>query len=110
VTTHIIPVPAGSPVRRPAGRWLLATLLVSLGGCSGQVKDLGDGRYSVDCPGGYHDWTRCNRAARNTCGEGNVEVDTRTSDEAGDVGTKDWSSEGTVVSRRMIFHCRANRL
>ena len=84
--------------------WLAA--LFTLAACGGQVQQLEDGRYSVDCPGGYHDWVRCDRSARRTCGNRDPVVVSRVSTEAGNVGTRDWSSEGSMVSRRMIFQCQ----
>lgn len=79
-----------------------------LAGCAGQnVRSLGDGTYSVDCSGGYHDWSACHEAARRLCRSGPVEVLSQVSNEGSQgVGSRDWSTEGSEVSRRMTFRCR----
>ena len=89
---------------------LLLTLgaLLQLSACAARdVRALGDGVYSVDCSGGYHDWSACNDAARRLCRGGAVEVLSQVSNEGSQgVGSRDWSTAGSEVSRRMTFRCR----
>lgn len=83
----------------------LCTLL-GLAACSGNpVRALDDGLLQVDCDGGYHDWSRCHAAARQYCGEREYRIVAQISDEGGAVGTRDWSREGSEVSRTLEFRC-----
>jgi len=86
--------------------WVLGAALLS--SCAARdVRSLGDGAYSVDCSGGYHDWSACHAAARRVCRGGSVEILSQVSNEGSQgVGTRDWSTEGSEVSRRMTFRCR----
>ncbi len=92
-------------------RWLPGIILVlgmNLSGCAGErrLQALDDGSYRVDCSGGYHDWSACNDAARRVCRGGAVDVISQVSNEGSQgVGTRDWSVQGSEVSRRMIFRC-----
>ena len=88
----------------------LVALVLSVGvlsACAGRnVQTLDDGSYSVDCSGGYHDWSACNEAARKLCRGRPVEIVSQISNEGSQgVGTRDWSTQGSEVSRRMIFRC-----
>lgn len=87
---------------------LVLAAVLQLAGCAaGEVRPLGDGAYSVDCSGGYHDWSACNEAARRVCRGGAVEILSQVSNEGSQgVGSRDWSAEGSEVSRRMTFRCR----
>lgn len=111
---------------RPSGRFALPgrlrqTVIGLLGcvvaGCAGtpEVRALPDGDLQVDCPGGYHDWSACQSAARRYCARQtdasgrplSFRVVGQISDEGGSVGTRDWSQAGSVVTRRMAFRCSA---
>jgi hypothetical protein len=69
------------------------------------VREVDDGLLQVDCPGGYHDWSGCLAAARRHCGDQGFRIVAEISDEGGSVGTRDWSSEGSEVSRTLEFRC-----
>jgi hypothetical protein len=90
-------------------RWLGGALFCAmvLAGCSSRspVRTLDDGLLQVDCHGGYHDWSACHAAARRYCGDGGFRIVAQISDEGGKVGTRDWSREGSEVSRTMEFRC-----
>jgi len=80
--------------------------LLGLTACSGNpVRALDDGLLQVDCNGGYHDWSKCYTAARQYCGEREYRIVAQISDEGGAVGTRDWSREGSEVSRTLEFRC-----
>jgi hypothetical protein len=80
--------------------------LLGLPGCSSKpVRELDDGLLQVDCNGGYHDWSRCYAAAHQYCGAREYRIVAQISDEGGAVGTRDWSREGSEVSRTLEFRC-----
>jgi hypothetical protein len=102
---------AGRPGPLPLPRLLplvTAVAILCLAGCAGRdVRSLGDGAYSVDCSGGYHDWSACHAAARRVCEDGGVEIVSQVSNEGSQgVGARDWSTAGSEVSRRLTFRCR----
>jgi len=85
---------------------LASFALLGSSGCGGNpVRALDDGLLQVDCDGGYHDWSRCHAAARRYCGEGEYRIVAQISDEGGAVGSRDWSREGSEVSRTLEFRC-----
>jgi hypothetical protein len=90
---------------------LIAAALVALaGGCSasGRVRTSPDGTASVDCPGGYHDWSACHAAAKAHCRGRDYQILSQISDEGSSgVGTRDWSRQGSSVTRTMLFRCNA---
>jgi hypothetical protein len=99
---------AAAPAANSATRLAAAlSMVVLLGACraAAPVTVLDDGSLRVACPGGYHDWSRCEAAARSECGAGGYEVLGRISDEGGNVGTRDWSQAGSDVTRSMTFRC-----
>jgi hypothetical protein len=80
---------------------------LALGGCSagGGVRENPDGTLSIDCAGGYYDWTACHARAERACGQ--YEIVARVSNEGSSgVGTRDWSAEGSVVTRTLVVRCR----
>lgn len=82
-----------------------AAILLAACSSAAPVTVLGDGSLRVACPGGYHDWSRCEAAARSQCGAGGYQELGRISDEGGNVGTRDWSQAGSDVTRSMTFRC-----
>ncbi len=65
-----------------------------------------DGTLSVDCPGGYHDWSRCHARAVAACGSAGFEIVSQVSNEGSSgIGTRDWSTSGSVVSRTLVVRC-----
>ena len=90
---------------RPA----IAALLMLLAGCAGTggPRQNADGTWSIQCAGGYHDWSRCLARADSLCGRAGFDIVSRVSDEGSSgVGTRDWSAEGSEVQRTMIVRCR----
>ena len=88
----------------------LAALLMVLAGCvgSGGPRQNEDGTWSIQCAGGYHDWSRCLATAERLCGRAGFDIVSRVSNEGSSgVGTRDWSAEGSEVQRTMIVRCRA---
>jgi hypothetical protein len=90
------------------GRRYLAALLILLGGCAaGGPRQNEDGTWSIQCAGGYHDWSRCLATADDLCGPDGFDIVSRVSDEgSAGVGTRDWSTEGSEVQRTMVVRCR----
>ena len=84
---------------------LAAGTLLAACSSAAPVTVLEDGSLRVACPGGYHDWSRCEAAARSQCGAGGYQELGRISDEGGNVGTRDWSQAGSDVTRSMTFRC-----
>lgn len=85
------------------------TLLVLAGACAGSanVRVAEDGSARIDCSGGYYDWSRCHSRAERHCGRGGYDILSQVSNEgASGVGSRDWSREGSEVSRTMIVRCR----
>ena len=92
-----------------AARWGVTVLLVVIAGCAGTggPRQNEDGTWSIQCAGGYHDWSRCLARAENLCGRAGFDIVSRVSDEGSSgVGTRDWSTEGSEVQRTMIVRCR----
>jgi hypothetical protein len=86
----------------------VSALLLTLGGCvaSDAVRRHDDGTMSIDCSGGYYDWSRCHSRAASLCGRDGFDIVSQVSDEASQgVGTRDWSAEGSVVKRTMRVRC-----
>ncbi|MEZ5560098.1 MAG: hypothetical protein R3E86_16320 [Pseudomonadales bacterium] len=88
-------------------RAVLVLGLLTLSACASgsRVQALDDGAYRIECSGGYHDWSGCLNAARSTCGARGFVEESRVSNEGADVGTHDWSTEGSIVTRVMVFRC-----
>lgn len=89
------------------GRVTLLLCTLALAGCvtTSPVRTVEGGLLQVDCDGGYHDWSVCFAAARKHCGDPGYRIVAQVTDEGGTVGTRDWSQEGSVVSRTMEFRC-----
>jgi hypothetical protein len=88
-------------------RLAVACLALALtSGCAtGRAQPLGDGRYKVECPGGYHDWSACYAAASRHCAGAGYQIVGQVTAEGAAVGTRDWSQAGSEVSRSMEFRC-----
>jgi hypothetical protein len=82
--------------------WLLA-------GCAGQgVRRNDDGTLSIECAGGYHDWSACHQRAIAACRPDGFEIVSRLSNEGSSgVGSRDWSQQGSEVQRTMVVRCNA---
>lgn len=90
-------------------RVVALTGLGLLAACAGSqgVRHNDDGTISIECAGGYHDWTGCHERAADTCRPQGFEIVSRVSDEGSSgVGTRDWSAEGSVVQRTLVVRCR----
>ncbi len=88
------------------GLFGMAALLM-LAACAGggPVRALSGDTLAVDCHGGYHNWSACRTAAERHCGKRGYAMVAQFTDEGGAVGTRDWSQEGSEVSRTMEFRC-----
>lgn len=90
--------------------WRAIALLAAgaaLAACAGTpgVTRHDDGSLSIECSGGYHDWSQCYRRAEDVCG-GAFDIVSRVTDEgSGGVGTRDWSAQGSEVKRTLIVRC-----
>lgn len=95
----------GLPLRAGAG---LAVLMLAAGCASSDgVRRHDDGTISIDCAGGYYDWSRCHARAAAVCGRGGFDIVSQVSDEASQgVGTRDWSAQGSEVKRTLRVRCR----
>ncbi|HEX7037713.1 MAG TPA: hypothetical protein VF210_18225 [Pseudomonadales bacterium] len=84
-------------------------VLTALAGCAGTgaVRQNPDGTLSIDCAGGYHDWSRCHARAADACGRAGYEIVARLSNEGSSgVGVRDWSVGGSEVARTLVVRCR----
>lgn len=86
---------------------LLAQLLLLAACASDRVRHDDDGTVTINCAGGYHDWSACYSRADAACGSAGYELLSRVSNEGSEgVGTRDWSGGGSEVSRTMVVRCR----
>jgi hypothetical protein len=83
-------------------------LVLAVAGCAAEgVRRDADGTITIDCGGGYHDWSVCYSRADRACGSAGFDILSRVSNEGSEgVGTRDWSARGSEVSRRMVLRCR----
>lgn len=98
-------VPHTRASRTGGATLLLCTLALAGCGTTSPVRTVDGGLLQVDCDGGYHDWSTCFATAGKHCGDAGYRIVAQISDEGGTVGTRDWSREGSVVSRTMEFRC-----
>jgi hypothetical protein len=85
---------------------LVAAALVAGCAATSGVRENDDGTLSVQCSGGYHDWTRCHQRATRACGDRAFDIVSRVSDEgSSSVGSRDWSRDGSEVSRTLVVRC-----
>ncbi|MEQ8857187.1 MAG: hypothetical protein RIC56_00935 [Pseudomonadales bacterium] len=93
----------------PARLIRLAVMALMLCACASgsDVRRNEDGSISIQCSGGYHDWSGCRNRATRACGSAGFEIVSQVSDEgSSSVGTRDWSAEGSVVERTMVVRCK----
>lgn len=84
-------------------------VLAAAAGCAGNgaVRQNDDGTVSIECAGGYHDWSRCHERAEKVCGRAGFEIVARLSNEGSSgVGVRDWSVQGSEVARTLVVRCR----
>lgn len=95
-------------VRHVRALLVLAAAMGWLAGCATDgVRRNDDGTLSIDCSGGYYDWSRCHQRAATECGKQGFEIVSRVSDEASaGVGYRDWSTTGSQVQRTLVVRCR----
>lgn len=89
-------------------RCTLAAGVLLLAGCAASdgVRRHDDGTISIDCYGGYYDWSRCHQRASSVCGDAGFDIVSQVSDEASHgVGTRDWSTFGSEVKRTLRVRC-----
>jgi hypothetical protein len=88
----------------PAG----PVLLVALAGCAADgVRHDDDGSITINCAGGFHDWSGCYSRAESACRSSGFEILSRVTNEGSEgVGSRDWSQAGSEVSRTMVIRCR----
>lgn len=81
------------------------TLLAT--GCASvkQPVTLENGDLLIDCSDGTPGWTTCHGRAEKAC-KGTYDVRSRVSNAGSSgVGYKDWSSEGSVITRSIVVAC-----
>ena len=85
----------------------VAGAVLTIAGCaSSGVRHNDDGTVSVECSGGYHDWSACHERAARTCRPGDFEIVSRVSNEGSSgVGSRDWSAAGSEVWRSLVVRC-----
>lgn len=85
----------------------LCALLSTTAGCAASgVRQNDDGTLSIECAGGYHDWSVCYERAAAACRPDEPEIVSQVSNEGAEgVGSRDWSAEGSVVSRTLVVRC-----
>ncbi len=89
------------------GRLLVPLTLLATSACATyEVEQLDVRTFSIECPGGYHDWSGCLKTARKICAVAGYEIVSRLSNEGSSgVGVNDWSTSGSLVSRTMVVRC-----
>ncbi len=83
-------------------------VVVAMSSCaaSGKIKELESGDWQIDCSGGFHNWSGCHNLAERICGKGGFEILSRITNEGGaNVGSNDWSTAGSIISRSMVVRC-----
>ncbi len=81
-------------------------LLVAAACSSSGVQKNDDGTLSIECSGGYHDWSRCYQRAARACRPARVDIVSQVSDEGSNgVGVRDWSVGGSEVKRTLVVRC-----
>ncbi len=94
-------------VGRKPGRLALIAVLLGAGCAGSGIRENPDGTLSIECSGGYHDWSRCHDRAAGACPDGRFEIVSRVSDEgSSNVGSRDWSAAGSEVTRMLQIRCR----
>ena len=93
-------------------RWRICSIgwtavVAALAGCATPgIRHNEDGTVNVECAGGYHDWSACHERAARVCRPGSFEIVSRVSNEGSSgVGSRDWSAQGSVVSRTLVVRC-----
>lgn len=83
-----------------------ACLVLVAAGCASGIRHNDDGTLGIECSGGYHDWSRCHQRAADACRPDGFEIVSRLSNEGSSgVGSRDWSAQGSVVSRTLVVRC-----
>jgi hypothetical protein len=87
---------------------LAGAVVVLVAGCAAEgVRRDDDGTVTIECGGGYHDWSICYSRAETACRSAGYEILSQVSNEGGEgVGTRDWSTRGSEVWRTMVVRCR----
>ena len=85
---------------------ILVVTLMSACASSGKTRELEEGVWQIDCSGGYHNWSGCHDFAKRICGKENFEIVSRVTNEGGsNVGSNDWSTTGSIITRSMVVRC-----
>lgn len=85
-----------------------AGLLALVAACASvkQPVALDNGDWLIDCSDGTPGWTTCHGRAESLC-DGSYDVRSRVSNEGSSgVGYKDWSKEGSVITRAFVIACK----
>lgn len=92
-------------------RFVLLSAVAAIGACATyEVEQLDTHTYSIECPGGYNDWSGCLKAAKKVCDVAGYDIVSRLSNEGSSgLGVKDWSTSGSLVSRTMVVRCNTTQ-
>jgi len=96
------------PTRRLLTVVLMAAAAVLTGCAADQSTEMiAPGSYALDCSGGAPTWERCYALATKACKGGGYEIESQVSNEGSqNVGTNDWSTAGSEITRTMIVKCK----
>ena len=78
-------------------------------GCAADrsIEMLAPGTYALDCSGGAPTWAACHALADTACNGASFEIKSQVSNEGSSgVGTNDWSTAGSQITRTMVIRCR----
>ena len=87
---------------------VLVVVFASAGCASDKSTELiAPDTYAIDCSGGAPNWVRCHTRARAACKNGDFEIQSQVSNaRSAGVGTNDWSTAGSQITRTMVVKCR----
>lgn len=88
---------------------LVLGIAVAMGGCAStkSTEMLTPGVFALDCSGGAPNWDGCHRLAARACKGTGFEIQSQVSNAGSSgVGTNDWSTAGSQITRSMVVKCK----
>lgn len=88
---------------------LALIMVAAMAGCASNqsIEMLAPGIYALDCSGGAPTWAGCHSLADRACKGSDFEIQSQVSNEGSTgVGTNDWSTAGSQITRSMVVKCR----